>query len=386
MIHNSATCGTVGRARRSARYCCWTSSPPATGMPIARGRLHRGVGAQPVAAAAVAAFGAVGRAGCPAAGARRRLRSAGGAGRGRGWHGRRGRGRQRRTAQRLAQAPEPARPTPGRRLRVKSKIAVDIAVPSRCRCGLAVPAAEKSRPCCLESTAKPPGRAGLARAYRRACARASSASREKFSAPARRPACIAPGERLPGRRMTDDEVLAEFRASEALLEGPFRALLRPPQRALSAMRARADEPRARRPAGAARWRRSCRARCSSQIEVVVSPAMGGIIIGHEMGRALGVDALFLERPEGTFELRRGFRLEPGAQGAHGRGRRHHRPVQPRGDRRGETRGRRGDRRGRARRPLQRLGRSRRAVLPADRRSTSRLMPRTKCRPSSPPFP
>ncbi len=39
--------------------------------------------------------------------------------------------------------------------------------------------------------------------------------------------------------------------------------------------------------------------------------MGGLIIGHEIGRALGVDALFLERPTGTFELRRGFRLEPG---------------------------------------------------------------------------
>jgi orotate phosphoribosyltransferase len=49
------------------------------------------------------------------------------------------------------------------------------------------------------------------------------------------------------------------------------------------------------------------------IDVVVSPAMGGLIIGHEMGRALGKDALFLERPDGTFELRRGFRLEPGAR-------------------------------------------------------------------------
>jgi orotate phosphoribosyltransferase len=37
----------------------------------------------------------------------------------------------------------------------------------------------------------------------------------------------------------------------------------------------------------------------------------GIIAGHEMGRALGVKALFLERPTGTFELRRGFALEPG---------------------------------------------------------------------------
>ena len=39
--------------------------------------------------------------------------------------------------------------------------------------------------------------------------------------------------------------------------------------------------------------------------------MGGLIIGHEMGRALGVDALFLERPDGEFTLRRGFRIEPG---------------------------------------------------------------------------
>jgi orotate phosphoribosyltransferase len=50
-----------------------------------------------------------------------------------------------------------------------------------------------------------------------------------------------------------------------------------------------------------------------QIDVVVSPAMGGVIIGHEMGRALGRPAMFLERPEGVFELRRGFRLEPGAK-------------------------------------------------------------------------
>jgi orotate phosphoribosyltransferase len=39
--------------------------------------------------------------------------------------------------------------------------------------------------------------------------------------------------------------------------------------------------------------------------------MGGVIIGHEMGRALGVEAMFVERPTGTFELRRGFALNPG---------------------------------------------------------------------------
>ena len=48
-----------------------------------------------------------------------------------------------------------------------------------------------------------------------------------------------------------------------------------------------------------------------QIDKVVSPAMGGVIIGQEMGRALNVDAMFVERPEGFFELRRGFSLEPG---------------------------------------------------------------------------
>ena len=51
----------------------------------------------------------------------------------------------------------------------------------------------------------------------------------------------------------------------------------------------------------------------NEIDVVVSPAMGGIIIGQEMGRALGKDAMFLERPDGEFHLRRGFRIEPGAK-------------------------------------------------------------------------
>ena len=41
--------------------------------------------------------------------------------------------------------------------------------------------------------------------------------------------------------------------------------------------------------------------------------MGGVIIGHEMGRALGLPAMFVERPTGTFELRRGFRLDPGTR-------------------------------------------------------------------------
>jgi orotate phosphoribosyltransferase len=47
------------------------------------------------------------------------------------------------------------------------------------------------------------------------------------------------------------------------------------------------------------------------IDLVVSPAMGGVIIGHEIGRALRRPAIFVERPQGAFEVRRGFRIEPG---------------------------------------------------------------------------
>ena len=47
------------------------------------------------------------------------------------------------------------------------------------------------------------------------------------------------------------------------------------------------------------------------VDVVVSPAIGGIVIGHEVARSLGVRALFAERTESGMEFRRGFRIEPG---------------------------------------------------------------------------
>ena len=46
-------------------------------------------------------------------------------------------------------------------------------------------------------------------------------------------------------------------------------------------------------------------------QVVLSPALGGIVIGREVGRALGIRAIFAERQEGRLVLRRGFTLEPG---------------------------------------------------------------------------
>ena len=49
------------------------------------------------------------------------------------------------------------------------------------------------------------------------------------------------------------------------------------------------------------------------IDLVVSPAMGGVIIGHEVGRALGIPAIFTERENAAMTLRRGFRIEPGTR-------------------------------------------------------------------------
>ncbi|MFM5906103.1 MAG: orotate phosphoribosyltransferase [Novosphingobium sp.] len=110
--------------------------------------------------------------------------------------------------------------------------------------------------------------------------------------------------------MQDEEVLAEFRASNALLEGHFLLSSgRHSAHYLQCARVLMDPDRASRLAVAlaAKLPRDTR----KQIAKVISPAMGGVIIGHEMGRALGVEAMFVERPTGTFELRRGFSLEPG---------------------------------------------------------------------------
>jgi orotate phosphoribosyltransferase len=112
--------------------------------------------------------------------------------------------------------------------------------------------------------------------------------------------------------MSDEDILDEFRAAGALLEGHFilSSGLRSPKY-LQCARVLMDTGRAERLARelASRLPQDV----ADQIDVVVSPAMGGVIIGHEMGRALARPAMFLERPQGVFELRRGFRLEPGAK-------------------------------------------------------------------------
>jgi orotate phosphoribosyltransferase len=110
--------------------------------------------------------------------------------------------------------------------------------------------------------------------------------------------------------LTRDEILEEFRAADALLEGHFilSSGLRS-SRYLQCARVLMDPKRGSRLAEALAARIPADLR--AQITAVVSPAMGGVIAGHEMARALGVEAMFVERPTGTFELRRGFRLTSG---------------------------------------------------------------------------
>ena len=112
--------------------------------------------------------------------------------------------------------------------------------------------------------------------------------------------------------MTDDEILAEFRAADALLEGHFilSSGLRSPKY-LQCARVLMDGARAERLARALADKLPVEVR--ETVEAVVSPAMGAVIIGHEMGRALGVPAMFVERPDGEFHLRRGFALDPGTK-------------------------------------------------------------------------
>lgn len=104
----------------------------------------------------------------------------------------------------------------------------------------------------------------------------------------------------------DDEVLAEFRGAGALLEGHFilTSGLRSPWY-LQCARVLMD------PARAARLVARLVPHLPQEADLVVSPALGGIVFGYEVGRQLGRPSIFTERVEGRFTLRRGFTIEPG---------------------------------------------------------------------------
>ncbi|MCX8504426.1 MAG: orotate phosphoribosyltransferase [Alphaproteobacteria bacterium] len=111
--------------------------------------------------------------------------------------------------------------------------------------------------------------------------------------------------------MTFDEVMAEFRDAGALLEGHFilSSGLRSPV-FLQKMFIFQDP---------ARTEKLCRALADlivakfGKIDVVVSPAIGGIVPGYETARHLGAKAVFVEREEGRFQLRRGFTIPEDAK-------------------------------------------------------------------------
>jgi orotate phosphoribosyltransferase len=112
--------------------------------------------------------------------------------------------------------------------------------------------------------------------------------------------------------MTHDEVLAEFRAAGALLEGHF--ILSSglhSSKYLQCARVLMDPRRAERLCAA--LAEKVRAAVASPVDLVASPAMGGVVVGYEMGRQLGVPAIFFERVDGKLALRRGFGIEKGAR-------------------------------------------------------------------------
>jgi orotate phosphoribosyltransferase len=108
--------------------------------------------------------------------------------------------------------------------------------------------------------------------------------------------------------LSHDEVLGEFRAAGALLEGHF--ILSSglhSSRYLQCARVLMD------PKRAARLCESLRQKITGQFDLVASPAMGGVVVGYEMGRQLGVPAIFFERVDGKLSLRRGFNIAKGVR-------------------------------------------------------------------------
>lgn len=112
--------------------------------------------------------------------------------------------------------------------------------------------------------------------------------------------------------MTEDEFLDEMRACDALLEGHFilSSGLRS-TRYLQCARFLMDARRAERACSTLAARLS--GTVGDTLEIVISPAMGGVVVGYEMGRQLGKPAVFFERVDGEFTLRRGFELAEGVR-------------------------------------------------------------------------
>jgi orotate phosphoribosyltransferase len=108
--------------------------------------------------------------------------------------------------------------------------------------------------------------------------------------------------------MNHNDVLNEFRAAGALLEGHF--ILSSglhSSRYLQCARVLMD------PVRSARLCKALAMQITEKVDLVVSPAMGGVVVGYEMGRQLGVPAIFSERVDGKLVLRRGFDIPKGVR-------------------------------------------------------------------------
>jgi orotate phosphoribosyltransferase len=108
--------------------------------------------------------------------------------------------------------------------------------------------------------------------------------------------------------VTPDQVLNEFRKAGALLEGHFVLS--------SGLHSDVFLQKALVFQDAKRTAKLCKAlaekvrdEVKQNFTAIVSPAVGGIVPGYEMGRQLGLPAMYVERQDGKFQLRRGFELE-----------------------------------------------------------------------------
>ncbi len=111
--------------------------------------------------------------------------------------------------------------------------------------------------------------------------------------------------------LSHEGVLQEFRDAGALLEGHFvLSSGLHSSRYLQCARVLMDPRRAGRLCAA--LAEIVKSAGHGGIDLVVSPAMGGVIVGYEMARQLGVRAIFLERVEGKLSMRRGFTIDRGA--------------------------------------------------------------------------
>lgn len=113
--------------------------------------------------------------------------------------------------------------------------------------------------------------------------------------------------------MEKDKVLQEFRDAGAILSGHFilSSGLHSPTY-LQCARVLMEASRAERLCSALAAKVSERLK-GQKIDMVVAPAMGGVVVGYEMGRQLAVPSIFCERVDGSFAVRRGFEIPQGAR-------------------------------------------------------------------------